>query len=114
MCKWRTTDDYTTSQFLDIITRYGDNFDDIAETEFHNHQRLIPSSSKSITKAEGVVRFTKILKCYSVERLEDALTIGWSSKLRSEIESIPGHSTGTIYNYFMMLAGDTNAVKLIL
>jgi hypothetical protein len=111
MCKWRAPDRHFTSDFLNIIAPYGDRFNDIAEVEFCNSQRLVPAAKTSITKAEGVVRFTRVLKDFGIETLGDALKLGWSSKLRSEIEKIPGHSTGTIHNYFMMLIGDNNAVK---
>jgi hypothetical protein len=100
LCRWRAQqngEQHTTSDFLSLMEPYGNRFSEIADHEFTHHK--IPAGKPTeILKAEAVVRFARVFKGFGIETLDEALEIGRSSKVRSEIEKIPGHGPGVIYN----------------
>jgi hypothetical protein len=114
LCRWRAQQErqeHTTTDFLRLMEPYEDRFDEIAKREFRNEQKIPAGAKTEITKAEAVIRFARVLQQFGIETLDEALKIGRSGKVRSEIEKIPGHGPGVIYNYFLMMVGWEDAVK---
>ena len=81
----------------------------MADEVFRNRQRT--STRSGILKAEAVFRFAKTLQAFGIETFADALVSGTRADLRRAITAIPGQGSGLSFNYFLILAGNTNGVK---
>jgi hypothetical protein len=76
---------------------------------FENHQRT--SSRSGILKADAVVRVLKVLSEQGIETKEELLRQKNNQVLQNLIKAIPGQSSGTSYEYLLMLAGDIGTFK---
>jgi hypothetical protein len=99
----------TVSEFLALLQPYENRWEEMAVEVFQNRQRT--SSRSGILKAEAVYRFAKALQKFQVETFADALAQGLHRDVRSAIRAIPGQGTGISYSYFLILAGNPDAVK---
>jgi hypothetical protein len=109
MCRWRSREQRTVTDFIQVLQPYAFCFEDMARKVFCNRHRTSPRSG--ILKAKAVYLFATTLKSFGVETMEDASQFQIQSKLRTEIEKIPGQGSGLSYNYFLMLTGHEDAVK---
>ena len=100
---------HTVSEFLELLRPYGNRWEQLASEVFGNRQRT--STRSGILKAEAVFRFARTLQSFGIENFDDALKTAPRKDVRNAIESIPGQGSGISYDYFLMLAGDTNGVK---
>jgi hypothetical protein len=51
------------------------------------------------------------LRRFGIETFADVLRLGLRVSVRDSIRNIPGQTSGISYNYFLILAGHTDAVK---
>ena len=105
----KATAEHTISEFLNMLSPYENRWDNLADQVFRNRQRT--STRSGILKAEAVYRFAKTLQQFRIETFADALGLTYRDSLRRAIASIPGQGSGLSFNYFLILAGDTNTVK---
>jgi hypothetical protein len=105
----RATEERTISDFLRILQPYENHWEDMADNVFRNRQRT--STTSGILKAEAVFRFSTTLQRFGIETFEDTLKSGLREDLRWTIKGIPGQTSGLSFNYFLILAGNTDAVK---
>jgi hypothetical protein len=101
--------EHATTEFLDILAPYDNRWEQLAIEVFRNRQRT--SARSGILKAEAVFRFATALRQFNIETFADAHASGLNPELRRAISCIPGQGSGLSYNYFLLLAGNTNAVK---
>ncbi len=99
----------TISDFLHVLQPYEGSWDQMADVVFRNRQRTAPRSG--ILKAEAVYRFAKTLQNFGVESRPDAVKTGLRADIRRALTAIPGQTSGLSYNYFLILAGNTDGVK---
>ncbi len=103
------TKERTISEFLEILRPYENRWERMATEVFDNHQRT--STRSGILKAEAVYRFARTLKGFRIETFADALQFGLRGDIRASIAAIPGQGSGLSHSYFLILAGNKNAVK---
>ena len=109
MSRARTDRERTITEFLQVLQPYENCWEDMARKVFNNCQRT--STRSGILKAEAVYRFCRVLQDFGIENFADVLKDGRREDLRREIKAIPGQGTGLSFNYFLILAGNTDAVK---
>jgi hypothetical protein len=105
----RAAEERTVTEFLHILQPYENRWEQMATDVFRNRQRT--STRSGILKAEAVFRFAKTLQRFGVDTFADILKFGLRDDLRREIKSIPGQGSGLSFNYFLILAGNKDAVK---
>lgn len=102
--------EHSISEFLNILSPYENRWEALADEVFRNRQRT--STRSGILKAEAVYRFAKTLQQFRIETFAHALNFTQRDSLRRAITSIRGQGSGLSFNYFLILAGDTSAVKV--
>jgi hypothetical protein len=103
------TTEHTISEFLRILQPYENRWEEMANVVFRNRQRT--SSRSGILKAEATYRFANVLPQFGIETLADVLISGPRDDLRRAIKAIPGQGSALSYAYFLILAGNQDAVK---
>lgn len=77
---------------------------------FKNRQRT--STRNGILKTEATYNFAKVLYKNSINSFDDIEKLYKNSELiKSEVREIPGQKSGISFDYFLMLAGNSNLVK---
>ena len=105
----RPTDAPTVSEFLRITN--GVSSDVLAGRDFFdNRQRT--STRHGILKAEAARRFAMGLSWHRIETFDDLKDVQRVEAARSEILKIPGQRSGLSFDYFLMLAGSDEIVKV--
>ena len=86
------------------------NFGNIAISVFGNSNRTAPKGG--ILKSEAVYRFAKILNQNNTNYFQNLnININRLNAIKTQIAQIPGLRSGIAFDYFLMLAGDSNGVK---
>jgi hypothetical protein len=97
----------TLSAFVEFVELIGS--DEFANRIVHNQQRT--STRSGILKAEAALRFSKVLRAFSVEYLQDLKAHANDNSMDRELRSITGFSSGVAIQYFWMLTGSEELVK---
>ena len=95
------------SEFLKIYAQYG--VAGMTEKVYRNKQRT--STRNGILKSEAVFKFSKILKDFGVEYVQDIDKILGNNGFEAEIKRIPGQRSGISLRYFYMLIGSEDFIK---
>lgn len=104
-----TSKEHTVTEFLEILRPYENRWDDMATEVFRNHHRT--SSRSGILKAEAAYRFAETLRGFGIETFTDELRTSLRPDIRAAITQIRGQGSGLSFFYFLILAGNKNAVK---
>lgn len=99
----------TTSEFLALLSGY--DAEELARQHFGNAQRT-STRGNSILKAEAVRLFAIALQRGGIERLRDTQEARLTDRVRKDVVSIPGQASGISWDYFLMLAGSDEHVKM--
>lgn len=86
--------------------------DQFMEKVLNNRQWTSTKIASSIRKAEASLQFAEVLVAYGVEYFQDLPGLQQNGAFAETILSITGQGSGITYDYFFMLAGDENAVKI--
>lgn len=104
-------DCYTVSQFIEDISSY--TLSDFGADELYgNHQRT--SARNGILKAEAVYRAAKVLREHSIDSFADIRSVSdiELDSIENEFCEIPGQKSHISWEYFLMLSGDDNHIKV--
>lgn len=104
-----TGKEHSISEFLELSRPYENRWDVMATEVFRNHHRT--SSTSGILKAEAAHRFAKSLQEFRIETFTDELRTSFRPDIRAAITQIRGQGSGLSFSYFLILAGNQNAVK---
>lgn len=102
-----TVEQLSITEFVRLYDRYG--VDRMTEHVYQNHQRT--STRNGILKSEAALMFGQTLQRFRVEYLQDVATIVENPHFESEIQWIPGQTSGIALRYFYMLAGSDDHIK---
>lgn len=103
----RKRGEHTIGEFLELFA--GLMPDQIADDLFGNRQRT--SARSGILKAEAVQRFVEALREVGILDFSD-LTDDRLAAAEILVRDIPGQKSGISFDYFQMLAGDDDLIKL--
>jgi len=96
----------------DLINRInGVGVEYMASDIFKNRCRTSTHKS-SILKSEAVLMFANVLKKYGVNYFQDIHIVINDTNFENDIKKIPGQTTGISIEYFYMLVGKDNFVKI--
>jgi hypothetical protein len=84
----------------------------LAVEVLRNRQWTSTTVASSISKAEASLQFAEVLVAYGIENFQDLAGLQQSKEFAEAIMRITGQGSGITYDYFFMLAGDENAVKI--
>jgi len=99
------------SQFVQIGRNMGS--DQFMETVLNNRQWTSTTIRSSIRKAEASLQFAEVLVAYGIEYFQDLHPdLQRNHDFATTIQGITGQGSGISYDYFWMLSGDENAVKI--
>jgi hypothetical protein len=104
-----TTKEHTISEFLGILRPYENRWEEMATQIFRNHHRT--SSTSGILKAEAAYQFAETVQRFGIENFTDKLRTSLRPDIRAAITPIRGQGSGLSFSYFLILAGNKNAVK---
>lgn len=95
----------------DSLLRIYEKFDinELTTDFFKSRNRTSPTNG--ILKSEAVYLFSKVLKDFDVNFLQDVSKIIGNEDFEHAIKKIPGQGSGISTQYFYMLAGDDNFIK---
>lgn len=96
-------------QFIKNTEKVG--FDQMATGIYKNRCRT-STHPNSILKSEAVYLFAKVLNKYGVNYFQDINKLLENEFFESEIRKVPGQGTGISLDYFYMLSGNENFVKV--
>lgn len=97
----------SVSEFVSMFE--GRSIQNMTDAVFQNKNRTSPKSG--ILKSDAVFQFSKILKEFSIEYLQDVEKILGLPEFETAIKNIPGQGSGLSLRYFYMLAGEKNYIK---
>ena len=103
------TKERSISEFVGILRPYENRWVEMATEVFRNHHRT--SSTSGILKAEAAYRFAKTLQQFGVETFTDELRTSLRPDIRAAVTPIRGQGSGLSFSYFLILAGNKDAVK---
>lgn len=105
-------DNHTITDFIKNCEPFkNDDFKNMAQEVFNNHQRT--SSKNGILKAKACYEVAKKLKKSKVYTLQDFqnLSLEDTNALEQSVKEVRGQSSGIMFSYLCMLAGDENICK---
>ncbi len=80
-------------------------------TILHNHQLTSARGNNRILKADAFLQYLDVFKKYGVNTFQDVnIAFEKDDSLKNELKRIPGQNVSV--DYFFMLAGDENGVKV--
>lgn len=98
---------FSNDEFLKVYEKFDIN--ELTTEFFKSRNRTSPTNG--ILKSDAVHRFSKVLKDFGVNYLQDVSKIIGNDNFERAIKEIPGQGSGISTQYFYMLAGDDNFIK---
>lgn len=99
---------HSVSEFCKAADQCGSEA--MATEIFKNRQRT--SARGGILKAEAVHLFAKVLRGFGVDYLQDVPRVLDNKTFERDIRNVPGQTSGKSLDYFFMLSGSDNLIKL--